>query len=156
MMKGKIRREDRQTCVALASELFEKGEYGVLALSSPDHEGYGIPLNYVFGTDRIYFHCATEGTKLNYLRANNRASFCVVGETQLLPSKFGTLYKSAIAYGSVTEVSGDEKREALLAFVRKYSAGYLEEGTAFVDQLIDRVCVLKLSVETMTGKAREY
>lgn len=155
-MKGKIRRQDRQTSIELATELFENGEYGVLSLCSPDSEGYGIPLNYVFDGDKLYFHCATEGTKLDYLRACCKASFCVVGETRVLPEKFGTLYRSAIATGQVSEVDGYEKRESLFAFVRKYSAGFEQEGAVFIDNLIDKVVVLKLVIESMTGKAREY
>lgn len=155
-MKGKIRREDRQTSLELAQELMAKGEHGVLSLCSPEQEGYGIPLNYVFEGDRLYFHCATEGTKLNYLRVNPKASFCVVGETRLLPEKFGTLYRSAIAAGLLSEVEASEKRDALMAFVRKYSAAYEAEGTVFVDKLIDQVAVFKLTIERLTGKAREY
>lgn len=155
-MKGKIRRQDRQTSTELAKELLENGEYGVLSLCSPEQEGYGIPLNYVFDGDKIYFHCATEGTKLDYLRENRNASFCVVGETRLIPEKFGTLYRSAIANGPVSEVEGPEKREALLGFVRKYAADFEPEGKVFVDKLINQVTVLKLMIESVTGKSREY
>ncbi len=77
-------------------------------MSSLNNEGYGIPLNYVFDYNKIYFHYAVEGSKLDYLRTNNKASFSVVGNTQILPSKFGTLYKSAIVSGSVREVEGIE------------------------------------------------
>jgi len=155
-MKGKIRREDRQTSLELAQYLMTKGEYGVLSLCSPENEAYGIPLNYVFDGDKLYFHCATEGSKLDYLRINKKASFCVVGETRLLPEKFGTLYRSAIASGVLSEVEGSEKREVLVLFVKKYSPDYEQEGLLFIDKLLEQVAVLKLSIEHLSGKARDY
>lgn len=124
-------------------------------MSSADNEGYGIPINYVFDNDKIYFHCAVEGTKLTYLRKNNKVSFCVVGATQVMPSKFGTLYNSAIASGKITDIEGDEKREALVLFIKKYSPEFMNEGIEYINKLYDRVKILKLSIDTITGKARK-
>lgn len=154
-MESNMRRQDRQTSHDEAVDLMNKGEFGVLSMCSTDNEGYGIPLNYVFDQDKIYFHCATEGAKLKYLRNNNKVSFCAVGDTQVMPSKFGTLYHSAIAFGTIAEVEGDEKHEALLLIVKKYSAGFVEQGIAYIDKLQDKVKVLKLSIETITGKSRK-
>jgi len=70
-MKTAIRREDRKISESEAIEIVQKGEYGVLSMCTPDNEGYGIPLHYALWNNTIYFHCATEGSKLDYLRLNN-------------------------------------------------------------------------------------
>ena len=44
------------------------------------HQPYAVPLSYVFHDQCIYFHCATEGHKLDNIRANPAVSFCVVGQ----------------------------------------------------------------------------
>lgn len=154
-MNSNIRRQDRATTMEESVNLLNNGEYGVLSMSSDDNEGYGIPINYVFDNDKIYFHCAVEGTKLTYLRKNNKVSFCVVGATQVMPSKFGTLYNSAIASGKITDIEGDEKREALVLFIKKYSPDFMNEGIEYINKLYDRVKILKLSIDTITGKARK-
>lgn len=77
-MKNNIRRQDRRTSIDEAVDLMKRGEFGILSMCSSEKEGYGIPINYVFDNSRIYFHCATEGAKLEYLRNNNKVSFCVV------------------------------------------------------------------------------
>ena len=150
-----MRRQDRQISESEAIEILQKGEFGVLSMCTPDSGGYGIPLNYALKNKAIYFHCALEGSKLEYLRKNNRVSFCVIGRTNVLPSQFGTMYESVIASGVATEVEGEEKHEALMLFLEKYSADYIQEGTEYMIKAFKRVKVIKLSIETITGKARK-
>jgi len=150
-----MRRQDRQISESEAIEILQKGEFGVLSMCTPDSGGYGIPLNYALKDKAIYFHCALEGSKLEYLRQNNRVSFCVIGRTNVLPSQFGTVYESAIAFGVAIEVEGEEKHEALMLFLEKYSADYIQEGTEYMIKAFKRVKVIKLSIETITGKARK-
>jgi uncharacterized protein len=149
-----MRRKDREITEDEAIEILIKGEHGILSMCSPENEGYGIPLNYVLDNHQIYFHCAAAGSKLDYLRNNNKVSFCVVGNTTVIPSDFGTLYESTIVSGTTSEVDGNEKREALKRIIEKYSADFIIEGNEYIDKLFDRVSVIKLSIQSITGKAR--
>jgi len=149
-----MRRKDRAVTENEAIEILIKGEYGILSMCTPENEGYGIPLNYVLDNQQIYFHCAAAGSKLDYLRTNNKVSFCVVGNTTVIPSDFGTLYESTIVSGTASEVDGNEKREALKKIIEKYSANFIKEGHEYIDKLYDRVSVIKLSIHSITGKAR--
>ena len=45
---------------------------------------YTVPLNFVLLGDSLYFHCATEGRKLDVLAANPAVSACIVGRADLL------------------------------------------------------------------------
>jgi len=150
-----MRRKDRKITDNEAIEILRKGEFGVLSMCTSDNRGYGIPLNFVFKDNDIYFHCATEGSKLDYLRNNNKVSFCVVGKTEVLPSKFGAIYESVIVSGRTAEIEGTEKYDALMRVIEKYSAGYIPEGKEYILKLYDKVRVIKLSIESITGKARK-
>jgi uncharacterized protein len=150
-----IRRKDRMLSDAESTEILRKGEYGVLSMCSANNEGYGIPLSYALVNQSIYFHSATEGSKLDFIRNNNKVSFCVVGRTKVLPSEFGTLYESAIAFGVISEVDGEEKGEALMELVKKYSGEYIQEGIENINKNYSRVQVIKLSIESITGKAKK-
>lgn len=149
-----MRRKDRAITKDEAIEILIKGEHGILSMCTPENEGYGIPLNYVLNNHQIYFHCAAAGSKLDYLRTNNKVSFCVVGNTTVIPSDFGTLYESTIVSGTTSEVDGNEKREALMKIIEKYSADFIKEGNEYIDKLYDRVSVIKLSIHSITGKAK--
>lgn len=150
-----MRRKDRRISKEEATKILLNGEYGVLSICTPTNEGYGIPLNYAFVDKNIYFHCAPDGSKIDFIKNNNKVSFCVVGRTEILPSEFGTIYESAIASGRISNVSDEEKREALMCIIQKYSGDYIQEGIEYIDKYYSRVHVLKLSIETLTGKARK-
>ena len=123
-----MRRHDRAVSIGEARRLLESAEYGVLSMAGQDGEPHGIPLNFALAGDSIYFHCAPEGRKIDLLSANGKVSFCVVGNTQVLPEKFGTKYESAIATGVVEELFAEDKRQGLVLLVRKYSPDYVKEG----------------------------
>ena len=150
-----MRRTDREITGDEAITILKNGEYGVLSMCTPTNEGYGIPLNYVLFNNALYFHCAKVGSKLESLKNNPKVSFCVVGKTTVLPASFGTLYESVIASGSASEVDETEKQEALKQFIEKYSAEFIPEGTEYITKLFDRVSVIKVTVESITGKARK-
>ena len=99
-MTKPLRREDRRLDDAAAKALLQRGEYGILSTSDKSNQPYGIPVNYVVIEDSIFFHCATEGQKLENITANKGVSFCVVGKTELLPEKFSTRYESVVVSGN--------------------------------------------------------
>ena len=68
-----IRRKDRVWDEAAARELLDRGEYGFLAMCGVGGYGYGLPMSYVADGDRIYFHCAPEGEKLDAICLCKRA-----------------------------------------------------------------------------------
>jgi len=138
-----MRREDRQITNNEAIEILNKGEYGVLSMCTTDNQGYGVPLNYTFTDNALYF------------KINNKVSFCVVGKTQVIPAKFGTLYESALVSGSILDVEGAEKQDALMLFIEKYSPEYITEGKAYIESFYSRVHIIKLSIESISGKARK-
>lgn len=153
-MERKIRRVDRSISETEAKEILQKGEYGVLSTVSADGEPYGVPVSYSYAGDVLYFHCAVEGRKLENLQANDRVSLCVVGRTEVMPEKFGTKYESAMVFGKAWEATGDEKHEGLLALLRKYSPGFIEEGLKYAEKVDEKVKVYKITIESITGKAR--
>ena len=57
-------------------EILNEENVGFLGLSVKD-DPYVIPVNYVYDQQRIIFHCALDGKKLDYIQANPRACFTV-------------------------------------------------------------------------------
>jgi len=109
-----VRRRDREISVEEAVAILDSAEYGVLSTASEDGQPYGVPLNYVYRNNCVYFHCALSGHKLDNIQANAKVSFCAVGNTNILPASFATEYESAVAFGVASEVFGVERDNALL------------------------------------------
>ncbi len=153
MAEYKLRRTERELSEDEARGILQEGEYGVLATVSADGQPYGLPVNYCYAGNALYFHCATEGHKIENLKANSRVSFTVVGKTQVVPDRFTTKYESAVVFGKAAEATGNEKQNALIQMLKKYSPNHMENGLEMIEKCRDRVRVYKVSIETLTGKA---
>lgn len=149
-----MRRIDRQASTEKTIEILEKCEYGVLSTVNPAGYSYGVPLSYFYKDGSIYFHCANTGYKLDNIDANNKVSFCVVGQKKSLPEKFTTSYESVVVFGQATIVEGQEKEDALLGLIYKYAPDHLEKGKEYIQKSKDRTTVIKITIEHMTGKVR--
>lgn len=150
-----MRRHDRKITNTETLNILENGEYGILSTVSSDHEPYGVPINYCLIDKYIYFHCAVEGRKINNIINNPKVSFCVVGKTELLPEKFGTNYESCIVYGNASESFGEEKQLALEGLIHKYSKNFVNDGLKYIEKLKNKTRVFKISIESISGKARK-
>ena len=154
-MHRNVRRKDRELNIELATKLLAEGEYGVLSTVDMVGQAYGVPLNYVFKDNCLYFHCALDGHKLENIKANPKVSFCVVGKTKVLPDKFSTEYESAIAFGTASAVQGEERHNALLSVVEKYSPDFMEEGKKAIAKFNNKTTVIKMAIDHITGKSKK-
>ncbi len=153
-MFREMRRKDRELKKDEAIEILKRNDYGVLSTIGENGYPYGVPVNFVFLNNSIYFHCATEGHKLDNILYNGKVSFCVVGETAILPEKFSTNFESAIVFGRAEEVFDDEKGTALIEILNKYSSDYIEEGKEYIKKASKFTKVIKINIEHISGKAR--
>jgi uncharacterized protein len=150
-----IRRKDREIQRHEAEELLLNSEYGILSTVGTDGQPYGVPLSYTYKNNCIYFHCAIDGHKIENIENNHRVSFCVVGETKVLPEEFATEYESAVAFGVASEIQGVERQNALLWFLKKYSPAHIDKGEKYIDQKDKVTKVIKIEIDHISGKARK-
>ncbi len=150
----KLRRKDRAITEEEAVALLNKAEYGVLSTVAENGKPYGVPLNFCIINHCIYFHCAVEGQKIDNIKQNKSVSFCAVGNTEILPDKFGTKYESIIVSGEVEEVFDMNKQKAMEGLLHKYSSEFFDKGIKYIEGLRDKTRVFKITINTLTGKAR--
>lgn len=151
-------REMRRTKQELTKEetekILEKTSTGVLAVLGDNGYPYAVPLNFVYSDGAIYFHCAREGHKIDAIKANSKVSFTAVAKDAVVADKFATDYYSAIVFGrAVILTEREDMINALRIFNKKYSPDFPKEGEREIMKDIDRVCIVKIEIEHMTGKA---
>lgn len=152
-MFREMRRKRQQVTQEAAEEMLLRGSSGILAVSGDDGYPYAVPVNYVYESGRIYFHCALQGHKLDGIAANEKVSFCVVAQDEVVAEEFTDYYRSVIAFGraAVVEESG-EKEHAMDLLVRKYAPAYEEEGAQYIAREWNALHVVRIQVEHLTGK----
>lgn len=152
--KRRMRRSTQQLSDIESRRILDGATSGVLSLIDADGEPYGVPLSYAVAEGKIYFHCAVAGRKLDAVCSHGKASFCVIAQDKVLPEKFTTAYRSVIAEGRIAEVADDEERlSALRLLAVKYSPQETAEAVEReISGCLNRVVVLALTIEIMTGK----
>jgi len=134
--------------------MLESCTSGVLAVQGDDDYPYAVPMSFAYEDGKLFFHSARAGHKIDALRRNAKASFCVIAADDVVRRTFTTHFRSAVAFGRLRILTeDDEKRHALQCLVKKYSPDYLAEGDAEIEGDWKRVFAIELSIEHMTGKA---
>lgn len=153
-MNKEMRRSEKAMTREESMEVLEKAEYGVLSTVSTDHTPYGTPMNFVYQDGAIYFHCALTGHRLENLENNNSACLTVTDSVKLMPEKFNTQYRSVMVFGTVQTVEDqDEKRKGITSILEKLSPEHMEAGQEYIDSAFDKMCVLRMDIEKISGKA---
>lgn len=151
-------KEMRRSRQALSNEecieILKRGTSGVLSLCGNDKEPYGVPLSYVYDDQKIYFHCATSGYKLDLIKENSKASFCVIDQDHIVPEKYTSYFRSVIVLGNMRIIENDEeKRHAIETLAIKYSPTESEQNRQEeIDRFWKALCMLELDIKEITGK----
>lgn len=150
-MLPEMRRKAQQLPAPEAEEILRAGTSGVLALAGDEGYPYALPISYVYHGGRLYFHCAPAGHKLNAIARCPKASFCVIAQDDVVPERYTTRYRSAIAFGRIRPLTeAQEIITALDILGRKY-APHLDPSAEIASGL-PRVCVLEMEIDCLTGK----
>ncbi len=152
-MFKEMRRKEKQLPMEATLEIIKNGDYGVLSTVGTDGQPYAVPLNYAYHDGIIYFHCATDGHKLDNITANPKVSFCVVGDTEIVPKKFTTCFNSAILFGTAKEMVEEEKETGFLALLNRYCKAHMKAGKKYMTNDWNKTKVYGIEIEHMTGKA---
>jgi len=154
-MEQKMRRKERAMNREESERLLETATVGRLGIF--DKEPYIVPVNFIYHSGRIWFHCSKEGRKIQALVKEPKACFEVDEFLGLKEGEkacsFGAFFRSVIAYGDARIIEGAEKkREALRRLMTKYAGN--KQNWRFEDAELERVAVVEIAITEMTGKSR--
>lgn len=153
-MFREMRRSRQQLSEKDSLAVLDRGKYGTLALLGDNGYPYAVPLNYVLWQGKLYFHSAKHGHKIDAVRNEPKASFCVVDSDELVPQEYTTYFRSVIVFGDVSIVSdGPEKRSAIEALAEKYFPEDSEQHrNAAIDREYAPLCMLRMDIRHISGK----
>lgn len=151
-------REMRRKKQALPPEecaaVLRRGTSGVLALEGDCGYPYAVPISYVYDGEKLYFHSARTGHKLDAIRHNPKASFCVIDQDQVVPEEYTTYFRSVVVFGRMRVLEDEqEKREAIEKLAIKYAPKDSPENRRrAIDREWEPLCMLEMTVEHLSGK----
>jgi len=154
-MKYHVRRKEKEiTDVTVMKKILKSTQYVTLALSS-ENQPYLVSLSHGYDEEKncIYFHCALEGKKMDYLKANNSVWGQAILDRGYSEGACTHLYASVHFSGKVTLLqSKDEKCRALEYMIRQLN----RDPEPVIEKLdlekVDRTAVGRIDIEYMSGK----
>lgn len=156
-----MRREDRHKDAEWALDVFDKAPYVTVSMIRPDGSPYGLPLSLIRKDNlTFYFHCASEGEKLDCLKTNPMVSLSAV--SKCMPkyegdkNNFTEYYHSAIAIGKAEIVTSDvEKTEALQLLCKRFLPRYMNHFDEAITRSLNRTTVVRITLtEPPVGKCK--
>lgn len=157
MKEGRpMRRKDRLATEEKAREIIARAEYGTFITADKAGMPYGVAVSHVVEGDKIYFHCAPEGRKLDNLRENPRVCMSFVASVYRDEEAYTHRYESAVTEGTAVVVEEqEEKLHALRLICGKYAPGSFKDTDAYILGRMGVTAVCRMDMETLCGKVNE-
>ena len=103
----KKRRISNDECM----DILRNEKRGVLSVIGDEGYPYGMPLNHFYNDEdgRIYFHSGKTGHKIDAMKADEKASFCIYDSGFRRDGEWALNIKSVIVFGRIEFVEDYDK-----------------------------------------------
>jgi uncharacterized protein len=149
-----MRRKDREiTDTSKIQDLLEKARVCRVAMVD-DGRPYLVPMCFAHDGNALYLHSALKGKKIDALVKNPAVCFEVDTLLDVLdsdePCGWSMRYQSVIGFGKAVFIEeAEEKRKALDVLFKRYAG----RSGSFPDGKVQATAVIRIDIETITGKA---
>ncbi len=154
-MRGIRRKEKAITDEKIMKKILLEVAYITIALCK-DNQPYLVSLSHGYDPDKncIYFHCASEGKKIDYLKENNIVWGQAIVDKGYIQGACDHLYATTQFKGRVSFVDDfEEKKEALINMVLKLDENpdvLIEKQ--LTQQSVSKIIIGRIDIEYMSGK----
>ena len=119
---------------------------------------YIVPMDFGYEGNCLYFHCASEGKKLDMIRQNSKVCFEMDIDHQMVkpagrPCEWSAKYRSVIGFGKAFIIEDLQEKSAALNIITRHYGG---DRYDFSEKELERVGIIKIEISSMTGKKAGY
>ena len=135
-------------------ELLKEELRGVLSVQGDDGYPYGLLINHYYNEANgcLYFHSGMTGHKIDALRRDSKASFCVYDRGFRREGEWALNIKSVIVFGRIEII---EDKETIYDISRKLSHKFTRDEVYIEKEIVHsgpRTLMFRLVPQHMTGK----
>lgn len=127
---------------------------GVLGIIGDEGYPYTLPINHYYDEEEnaLYFHSGKIGHKMDAIKKNRKASFCIYDSGYKKEGEWALNIKSVILFGKISFI---EDQAVIIDKIKKLSYKFTDDDTyiekEFASALSKTAC-LKFTIEHMSGK----
>ena len=149
-----IRKKKNEISTDAAKALLRSSRRGVLAVNGDDGYPYAIPINYLYDeeNEKIIFHGAKSGHKVDALKKNDKICFTVFGNEMVKEEAWAPFLQSVVVFGRCHLV---ESQEDAIALVKKFAAKYYPNMDMVNEEAASSgraVQMFEIQIEHLSGK----
>jgi uncharacterized protein len=159
-----MRRNEREVSdIEVIEAIINKADVCRIALAV-DNIPYIVTMNFGYTNDpeqRLFFHCANAGRKLEMIRKNRYVCFEMdiehkiyvrTGEDGRKGCNWGMKYSSVVGYGNISIITEKKGKKTGLDLIMKH---YGDENEYFYNEkVLENTTVLRLDITEITGKMK--
>ena len=149
-----IRKRKNEISIDAAKDLLRSSRRGVLAVNGDEGYPYAIPINYLYDEEnnRIIFHGAKAGHKVDSLKKNDKICFTVYGNEIIKEERWAPYLQSVVVFGKCHLVENvDNTISMLKKFALKYypNEEMVNKEIAFSGRGVQ---MFEIEIEHLSGK----
>ena len=150
-----VRRKDKEiTDTAVLKKILKSAKYVTIALSM-DNQPYLVSLSHGYDENRncVYFHCAKEGKKLDYLKSNNTVWGQAILDYGYSEGECDHHYVSVHFQGKTTLIDKiEEKRQATECMIRQVDKNPENLIAKLKTERLESATFGRIDIDCMSGK----
>jgi hypothetical protein len=153
-MFRKMRRSPQALSREEIIELLNAETRGVMSVQGDNGYPYGVPINHLYDeeTNRLYFHGADFGHRVDAVKKDPKVSYCVFGGDYQVEGDWAKYVKSVIVFGKAVLIDDPDE-------VVKWSRALCDKFPCpqeYIDKEIEkdasRTLVIAIDIEDINGK----
>lgn len=154
-MFREMRRKKQLLPESELTDIVNQATCAVVGVIGDEGYPYTFPISHAFDeeSNKLYFHSAVSGHKIDAIKNNPKASFCVVGKDDVVSAEYTTYFKSVVGFGKAYIVENKEERaKGFRLLAEKFCMPDLDRLDEVMKSDAPRAVIVALEIEYMTGK----
>ena len=152
-MFRELRRKKQLLSEQETLRVLEEGKTGIVGVLGDDGYPYTVPINYVSLEDKIYFHSAKKGHKIDAIAKEPKVSMTVVEKDDVVSREFTTYFRSIQPFGKAYVVEDEAERNvAFRALCEKFSGADMDRYEEIMSKEAAAAAIVRIDIEHITGK----
>ena len=149
-----VRKKKNEISQDEAKNLLSSSRRGVLAVNGDDGYPYAIPINYLYDEEnnKIIFHGAKAGHKVDSIKKNDKICFTVFGNETIMEENWAPYLQSVVVFGRCHLV---ENRDDTVRLVKKFALKYYPNEDMVNEEITHfgkGVQMFEIEIEHLSGK----
>lgn len=149
-----VRKKKNEISQDEAKNLLRSSRRGVLAVNGDEGYPYAIPINYLYDEEnnKIIFHGAKAGHKVDSIKKNDKICFTVFGNETFIEENWAPYLQSVVVFGRCHLV---ENRDDTVSLVKKFALKYYPNEDMVNEEIANSgkgVQMFEIKIEHLSGK----